>query len=126
MSDTTTTPTVIPELKTITHGCLVCGTYFAIQANLYEAKLETGDQFCCPNGHGLKFKDTEAKTSADLRAQVKELEKKVQHLSQRWEESGTRLSKCRDWIRRSGHLISCEITPSSPCTCGYTDMLETP
>jgi hypothetical protein len=39
-----------------TTSCCVCGTRFAMEAEAFEHRKITGENFYCPNGHSLAFK----------------------------------------------------------------------
>jgi hypothetical protein len=54
--------------------CNVCGTVFGIENRLDDSLRENGRLFYCPNGHGLRYKETEA---TRLKKQLDEEKRKL-------------------------------------------------
>ena len=90
--------TVTTTLEKIKQGCPECGVLFAIPKNLLEAKRRTGLGFHCPNGHFLSFKESD---------------------STRLGDALKLLGQLREFVKKAGHLTTCDITPSQPCSCGF-------
>jgi hypothetical protein len=49
---------VTDNLDFETTSCAACGVVFAMPAALLAKHRERGDEFFCPNGHNLQFKET--------------------------------------------------------------------
>lgn len=97
------------EMTGPSNGCAECGIPFLFPTGHFNTRKTNGQMIYCPNGHPLRINNPE---KAQAKTKVELLEARVKVL--------------QEWVRKAGHLITCEVTPSSPCTCGYTDMLETP
>lgn len=52
----------ISRIVTIeSESCVVCGTTFGLESRYMQHRLETGENFYCPNGHSLSYNESEVK-----------------------------------------------------------------
>ena len=63
-----------------TEECCECGIFFQVTEDFYENRRNDGRVFCCPNGHGQSYCDTDGERMEKLESENQELQVRVRQL----------------------------------------------
>ena len=66
--------TVSHEVTLVTEECITCGVVFGVTLEYQNRRRQYGDRYCCPNGHGQSYSESEADR---LRKQLEAEKKKL-------------------------------------------------
>jgi len=109
--------TITGTLILTTMDCCSCGVVFAAPEVFVQKRRESGENFYCPNGHSLCFRDSEVKR---LRRQAEQQAGRLRHLEDQRDAAERSRSALRGVNTRLRRRVAAGVCPC--CNRSFQDL----